>query len=163
MSPSPGTVTLTAADNAGHEQQGVFLVVRDDTGPSHVLSLTGATGAYLSGATLWYRPTASGTFKFVDAVIDDGSGAASATFPNLGLSGWTHATQTVTTPSGGPFTSSAFSWSAYPSSPGSYVITGVDRLGTTSTTTLTFSQDQSPPSGVSIAYPAGSSRPCRSR
>ena len=154
-SPSPGTVSLTAADNAGHEQQGVFLVVRDDTGPSHVLSLTAATGAYLSGAKVWYRPTASGTFKFVDTVTDDGSGAASATFPNLGLSGWTHSTQTVSTPSGGPFTSSAFSWSSYPSSPGSYVITAVDRLGTTATTTLTFNQDQSPPSGGSVAYPAG--------
>jgi hypothetical protein len=84
------------------------------------------------------------------------SGTASVTYPALGQSGWTHSSsETVSTPSGGPYTSSAFSWTAQPNSPAGYTVSGLDTAGNTSTTAITFIGDQSPPSGGSISYPTG--------
>ena len=119
---------------------------------THALSLSNAAGAYLGNSTLYYNSNASGSFKLVDA-LTGGSGPASVTYPTLGLSGWTHATQTVSTPAGGPYTSSTFSWIAHPSSASTYIVSGKDTLGATSTATITFVSDQSPPSAGSISYP----------
>ncbi len=156
-SPSPGSQVISATDNAGLSlsRAEAFMVVRDAAAPVHSLELSGASGAYLNGASLFYKPNASGAFKLVDTVTDDGSGAASVTYPAINLSGWTHGAETVWTPFGGPFTSSTFSWSSYPSSPSTYKVTGQDSLGTTSTTQFTFVADQSPPSGGSIVYANG--------
>jgi hypothetical protein len=156
-SSSPGSQTITATDGAGLSQASVaaFSVVKAAIATTHVLSLTAATGAYLSAANLYYRPTVSGSFKLVDAFTAP-AGAASVTYPALGQSGWTHASsETVSTPSGGPYTSSAFSWNAQPNSPGAYGISGLDAVGNVSTTTLNFIGDQSPPSGGSISYTTG--------
>ncbi len=157
-SPSPGPQTITATDNAGLSQTSTasFSVVKDTTGPVHNLSITAVTGAYLSAGKLYYNSNASGSFKFTDALSDSGSGPASVTYPALGQSGWAHSSsETVSTPSGGPFTSSVFSWSAHPNSPAGYTITGLDSLGNSTSTTITFVSDQSPPTGGSISYPTG--------
>ena len=73
----------------------------DTTSPADSLSLTAATGAYYSTAPgspfLYYKGNAPGSFKIVDAVTDSGSGPASATFPSIATTGWTHAAQTVGT------------------------------------------------------------------
>ena len=61
----------------------------------------------------------------------------------------------MTTPAGGPFTSSPFSWNEQPNTPNPYIVTGKDNLGGQSTTQLTFIQDQSGPTGGSISYPSG--------
>jgi hypothetical protein len=153
---SPGSQTITAVDGAGLSQANVaaFSIVKAATATTHVLSLTAATGAYLSGSTLYYKPTVSGSFKLVDA-FSASAGAASDTFPAVGVSGWTHNSETVSTPSGGPYTSSTFSWNAQPNSPGGYTVTGRDAAGTTSTSALTFTADQAPPSGGTISYPTG--------
>src|SRR5450755_520274 len=125
------------------------------TATSHVLSLTAATGAYLSAGNLYYNSSVSGSFKLVDAFTAS-SGPASVTYPALGQSGWTHgSSETVSTPAGGPYTSSAFSWNAHPNSPAGYTITGLDNSGNSSNTAVTFISDQSPPSGGSISYPTG--------
>ena len=155
-SASPGAETITATDGAGLAQAnvGAFSVVKAATATTHTLSLSAATGAYLTGTNLYYKPTVAGSFKLVDA-FSAPAGAASDTFPAIGVSGWTHNSETVSTPSGGPYTSSVFSWSAQPNSPGSYTVSGKDAANNTTTTTFTFVGDQSPPSGGTILYPTG--------
>ena len=155
-SASPGSQTITATDGAGISQanSAAFSIVKAATATTHSLSLTAATGAYLSGSTLYYKPTVAGSFKLVDA-FSAPAGTTSDTYPAIGQSGWTHDNETVSTPSGGPYTSSAFSWSAQPNSPGSYTVSGLDAASNTSTTALTFVGDQSPPSGGTISYATG--------
>ena len=90
-SSSPGPQTITATDGAGLSQANgaAFSIVKAATATTHVLSLTAATGAYLSAGTLYYKPTVSGSFKLVDAFTAS-AGAASDTYPAIGVSGWTH-------------------------------------------------------------------------
>ena len=155
-SPSPGAQTITATDGAGLSQAniGAFSVVKAVTATTHVLSLTAATGAYLNAGKLYYRPTVAGSFKLVDAFTAP-AGTASVTYPATGQSGWTHNNETVSTPSGGPYTSSAFSWTTQPNSLGGYTVSGLDLAGNTSTSPFTFVGDQSPPSGGTISYATG--------
>lgn len=154
---SPGPQTLAAHDNAGYSPVlvGGFSIVSDTAGPVHVLSLTAATGGYLAGSTLYYNSNSSGSFRLLDTLADGGAGAASVTYPLLNLSGWSHAMEVVTAPVGGPYPSSTFSWSAHPSSPSTYAVTGTDNLGVVASTSFTFVSDQSPPSGGTITYPNG--------
>ena len=78
------------------------------------------------------------------------------TYPAVIQLGWSHgSSETMSTPAGGPFTSSPFAWSAHPNGPGSYTVSGLDNLGDGTSTTLTFVSDQSPPTGGSIYYPTG--------
>jgi hypothetical protein len=133
----------------------------DTTPPTNALSLTGASGggSYLTGSgaayTLYYRGSVAGSVKLVDAVADAGSGPASATYPALTATGWTHAAQTVTTPPGGPYVSSALSWTASPANPAPYVVTGADFAGNTAGATVTFVSDTTAPTGGSISYTDG--------
>jgi hypothetical protein len=155
-SSSPGSQSIMATDGAGLVQAnvGAFSVVKAVSATTHVLSLTAATGAYLNGSVLYYKPTVAGSFKLVDA-FSAPAGAASVTYPAINQSGWTHNAETVSTPSGGPYTSSAFSWNAQPNSPGGYTVTGLDAAGNTSSTGITFIADQSAPILGSISYPTG--------
>jgi hypothetical protein len=128
------------------------IVKLDGTAPTQSLALAaGASGAYLTGSTLYYKSNASGSFQLVDTLTDSGSGPASASFPNISATGWTHAAETVTLPSGGPYASTAFTWSASPSSPSSYTVTGTDAVGNATTTTLTsFVSDTAAPAGGAL-------------
>jgi hypothetical protein len=120
----------------------------DTVPPTQTIALaSGASHAYLTGTTLYYNGNAAGSFRLVDTVSDSGSGPASAGFPAISTAGWTHAAETISTPSGGPYTSSAFSWTANPQNPGTYTVTGSDGAGNTSATTLTLVNDSTPPSG----------------
>lgn len=154
---SPGPETLAATDNAGFSPVLVagISIVSDTSGPVHVLSLTAATGGYLTGSTLYYNSNSSGSFRLLDTLFDSASGPASVTYPLVNLSGWSHGLEIITAPVGGPYPSSTFSWSAHPSSPSTYTVTGKDNLGLTSTSGFTFVSDQSPPSGGSITYAGG--------
>jgi hypothetical protein len=129
----------------------------DNTAPAVSLALAGSpTGAYLAAGKVWFKSNAAGSFKFVATVIDGGSGAASATFPALSATNWTtHANETVSTPSGGPYTSTTFSWVATGGTPGTYTITGTDAVGFTATSSVTFGADATAPTG-SITAPAAS-------
>jgi hypothetical protein len=123
----------------------------DTTPPTQVVTLaSGAGGAYLSGSTLYYEGSAAGSFRLVDTVSDSGSGPASATFPTIPATGWSHAAQTVTTPSGGPYSSGTFSWTANPSAPPSYSVTGADAAGNTASSSLAFARDTTAPSGGAL-------------
>jgi uncharacterized repeat protein (TIGR01451 family) len=131
-------------------------VNRDTTPPTHALSLNSPSGAYLNGGnTLYYKGNAAGSFKLVDALADAFSGPASVTFPVIGTTGWTHAAETVTTPAGGPYTSATFSWTAGPSNPTGYSVSGKDNANNTSTSALTFVNDSTAPAGGSVSYTDG--------
>lgn len=123
----------------------------DTVAPTQSLALaSGVSGAYLSGSTLYYKGNVAGSFKVVDTVSDSGSGPASANFPNTATTGWTHTAETVTTPSGGPYTSGSFSWTASPTNPAAYTVTGADVAGNTSPASLTFVSDTTAPTGGAL-------------
>lgn len=123
-------------------------------GPTNSLSLVGSVGAYLSSGNLYYDGNAAGSFTLSDALAG-GAGPAAVSYPALEVSGWAHTTDNVATPAGGPYDSIPFSWAAQSESPGTYPVSGEDAFGAVTTTTLTFVDDQAPPSGGSITYPAG--------
>ena len=143
------TITDTATVN---------FVFNDVTPPTNTITLASATGAYLAGTTLYYRPAAAGSFTLSSAVADGGSGPDSATYPAVGQAGWTHALETVSTPAGGPYASSAFSWTNAasgelqlrrrpPLTPG--------RRANTSDTTLNVTEDSTAPTGHSVTVTGG--------
>ena len=122
----------------------------DNTLPTNVLTLgsvSPAGAAYKSGTTVYYRGLAVGNFQLQNAVADAGSGPASSIFPVLGgtVGGWTHTTQTVSTPAGGPYvTTNNFAWPAAESASPTESVTSTDVAGNTSTATvLTFTNDSS--------------------
>jgi len=143
------TVRFAASDALGNTSAvGSQLVRVDTTAPTDVLSLSGVTGgAFRSGATVWYRGAAAGSFAVVNALTDAASGpAASATSALAGTAtGWTHVPGSVSTPAGGPFTSAVFSWAAGTASSPTETITGTDVAGNAAPTTLTFSSDVTGP------------------
>ncbi|MDQ3178645.1 MAG: Ig-like domain-containing protein, partial [Actinomycetota bacterium] len=139
----------------------VNFVFNDTTPPTNTVTLASAAGAYLSGTTLYYRPTAAGSFTLSSAVVDGGSGPGSATYPNVTQSGWSHSLETVSTPAGGPFVSTAFTWTNATSGNFSHVVTASDAWPppNTSTTTLNVTEDSTAPAASILcngaACPAG--------
>ncbi len=145
------TFSVRAAQGSSTGPSTSYTWTVDTTSPTQALTLaSGASGAYLNGTTVYYKGNAVGSFKLVDTVSDSGSGPASATFPNIATTGWTHAAETVTTPSGGPYTSSTFSWTANPTGPGSYTVTGKDVAGNSTSTSMTFVSDTTAPTGGAL-------------
>jgi hypothetical protein len=127
----------------------------DTTAPTTSLSLGNQTlgNSYLSGAKVYYRGTAAGTFTISNALSDAGSGPYSSSFPALGgiSTGWTHTAGTVSTPTGGPFVSSSFSWTAGTATAPTVAIVGTDHVGNANTaTTLTFTNDVTGPTGGAL-------------
>ena len=129
-------------------------VVKLDTqAPTQTFSLANPIGAALTGSTLYYKGNAIGSFKLVDTLVDAASGVASATFPPIATTGWTHLTETQL--GGGPFTSTTFSWTANPTNPTGYAVSGADAAGNTGASQVTFVSDTTPPSTGSVGYTAG--------
>src|SRR5207248_3220516 len=122
------------------------------TPPTDSLSLSGASGAFLSSGTLYFKSDAAGQFNLIDTVSDSGSGPASATFPALSATNWTtHSAETVSAPAGGPYTSTAFKWSATASTPATYTVTSKDNAGNSSAgSTLTFVSDTTAPTAGAV-------------
>jgi hypothetical protein len=129
----------------------------DSTAPANALSITSPVNAYLNAGTsvLYYRSTVAGSFRFANAVTDAGSGPASTTYPVIGTTGWTHAVETVSTPVGGPYPSTAFSWTASPSVPAAKSISSADAAGNTASSSVTFASDVTGPSAGTVAYTNG--------
>ncbi len=125
----------------------------DNTAPAVAVVITSPVGAYQAGQKIYFRASTAGSFGFVATVTDAGSGPASALFPTLSATNWTtHNTETVTTPSGGPFPSTTFSWISGAAAPVTFTITGADRSGNTGTSAFTFTADSTAPAG-SITAP----------
>jgi hypothetical protein len=146
-------ISNNAGDQATYTSANV--VKLDTSGPINALSLSAATGAYLSGSTLYYKSNAAGSFKLINALADPTSGAASTTFPAIATTGWTHAAETVSTPAGGPFTSGTYSWSATPTNPSGYALSGLNGAGLATSAPLTFTSDTTAPTGGGISYTNG--------
>ena len=139
---------------ATSNEAGPVTVTIDTTAPANAITLSSVTGgAFKSGATVYYRGVAAGSFRLTNAVSDSGpSGpASSATAVLSGTStGWTHSPSVVSTPAGGPYVSSAFSWSAATTTSPGETVTGADVAGNTAATALTFTDDSVAPAGGTV-------------
>jgi hypothetical protein len=146
------------SDNVGNQSTYTSASVTkvDNVAPTNSLSLESAVNASQTGNTIYYRGTVAGSFKIVDVVTDTASGPASATFPEIGTTGWTHEVETISTPTGGPYTSTPFSWTPEPGSPTIKSVTGTDVAGKSSTNaSINFTNDILAPNGGSITYANG--------
>jgi len=144
---------VITTDKSGNTLTSVTTNVRvDNTAPTVSLALApGATGAFRTGTTIYFKANAAGSFAMVATVTDAGSGPASATYPVVSTAGWTHAAETDTTPAGGPYASSTFSWTSGATAPGSYTVTVADAAGNTATSATTFTIDSTAPTGAVTA------------
>ena len=143
---------------AGAESPPSGPVTTDSTPPTNALTTTVVSGnAAQAGATIFYRGQDGGSFTLNNTVTDAGTGPGSSTTTALGgdAVGWTHTPSTVTSPRGGPYVSNPFSWNPGTASTPTEEVTGADAAGNTTTTTLSFVNDSTPPSGDSISYPDG--------
>lgn len=147
------------ADNVGNQATYTTssVVKVDQNPPSNTISITSATGAYsaFGGATLFYKGDAPGSFRYVDALADAESGPASVDFPSLATSGWTHAAETVSTPAGGPYVSSTYSWTTSPGTPPLIGVVGRDNAGKIWSAAITFVSDVTAPVDTAVNYANG--------
>jgi hypothetical protein len=146
------SVSRTCTDNAGNSNSGTSALFKyDNTDPTVTLSLTAAGSASISGTTISYKANeavaGNRTFRIRAAVADTTSGPASASFPAIATTGWTHAAEgPITTPSGGPYDSSAFTWVQNPAgNPTGYVVSFADDAGNPATQGVTFVNDSTAP------------------
>lgn len=153
------TVTPVFATNwRGLESAKSASVSTETVAPVNAFTVTGVVGgAVRSANTIFYRGIAAGSFTLTNAVTDAGSGPASSQTSALTgtTTGWSHTPSTVSTPTGGPYVSSPFSWAAGATSSPVEVVTGRDVAGNTAASTFTFVNDSTPPTAGSISYPAG--------
>jgi len=136
----------------------VVVVVGDVTAPANNMSISAVTGgASLTGTTVYYRGTAAGDLRLINAVTDSESGPASSTTSALAgtSTGWTHNGSTVSTPTGGPFVANPFTWTAGTTSAPQVTVTGRDVANNTAATTLTFTNDSTAPVNSTISYADG--------
>ncbi len=150
--------TATAGGIEVTDTASVSFVFIDTNGPTNTITLASGAGAFLTGTDLYYRPAAAGSFTLSSAVADGGSGPASAAYPAVGETGWTHALETVTTPAAGPYVSSPFSWTAAAAGDFSIEVTAADGWtpANTSETTIDVLEDSSAPTGQTISLGGGS-------
>lgn len=130
------------------------VTVNETTPPANAISLSGVSGnAVKSGNTIFYRGAALGSFTLTNAVTDSGSGPASSATATLTgtTTGWTHSPSTVSAPAGGPYLSTAFSWTAGTTSSPTEIVTSRDVANNAAATTLTFVNDSTGPTGGSVA------------
>ena len=165
--PLPGdgqyTVHVQAKDTAGNDSAPAYTSTAtftvDAAPPTQVVTMTVPVNAFLSAGTVYYRGSTTGSFKLADAVTDAGTGPASATFPDISTTGWTHAAETATTGTGSnptkTYTSSTFSWTASPANPSGYAVTGADVAGNTVATSLAFANDSAAPTGGALTVNGG--------
>ncbi|HAS08725.1 MAG TPA: hypothetical protein DCR52_05830, partial [Actinobacteria bacterium] len=147
---------LTGTDLLANATTSTITVKVDGSGPT--VAVSGETGAnsYRDGSNIYYRSGSSGSFTLTATVNDAFPGAESATFPAIATTGWTHSAEDVTsaTSTSGTvttYTSSSFSWSASPSVPATYTVTGADQSGNTGTADVTFVADAAGPTAGALA------------
>ncbi|MBC7677385.1 MAG: DUF3494 domain-containing protein, partial [Pseudorhodobacter sp.] len=155
------TITpLVATSWRGAESAHSMVRTVDASPPVNAISLTALSGGAALGPaarTVFYRGTLAGSFTLTNAVSDEGGSPASSQTHELGgaAAGWSHSPSTVSTPSGGPFESTAFSWLAATSSSPTEVVTGRDDSGDGAETTLEYVDDRTAPTGSTVGYRNG--------
>jgi hypothetical protein len=145
-----GSQSFTCTDKAGNSASDTITFKYDGTKPTDALALGASPShAFLSGTTLYYKGDTAGSFSVVDTVSDTTSGPASATFPALNTLGWTGAGGVISTPSGGPY-SSSYSWTAAQSlNPSNLNVASLDTAGNSSVgASWTIVKDISAPTGT---------------
>ncbi len=146
--------TLTGTDQVGNATSISTIVRYDATAPTQTVTMSAATNASMTGTVIYYRGSVPGSFVLNAAVTDPASGPASVTFPVQSTAGWTHPAQTVTTGTGTAptitYSSTTFSWTAAPTRPGTYTVTGRDGAANTVTTALTWRSDTTVPGGSAL-------------
>jgi hypothetical protein len=151
---STTTVKYYATDAAGNVSVvGTKQVNIDTTGPANSIAVSNVTGnAVKSSNTVYYRGANAGSFTLTNTVTDATSGPASSATAALGgaATGWTHTPSMVTTPAGGPYVSSTFTWGAATSSAPTETVTGADAASNTTGTVLSFVNDSTGPTGGSV-------------
>lgn len=146
------------SDNVGNQSTYTSANVAkiDQNSPTNSLTINSAVNASQTNNNIYYRGNVAGSFRIIDVVTDPESGPASATFPAMATTGWTHDLETVSTPTGGPYTSSPFSWIPEPGAPTVKPFIGTDLAGKSSTNaSLNFTSDIVPPVGGAISYTNG--------
>jgi hypothetical protein len=136
----------------------VTIVAGETTPPVNAISRSLVTGgAVKSGNTIFYRGAAAGSITLINALSDSGTGPASSVTAGLTgtTTGWTHSPSTVAAPSGGPYVSNLFSWTAGTTSSPGEVVTGHDVAGNTAATTLSFVNDSTAPTAGTVSYATG--------
>jgi hypothetical protein len=136
----------------------VTVTPSDAIAPVNAISVSVVSGsAVKSGDTIYYRGSVAGSFTLTNALSDSGSGPASSATAALGgtSTGWTHGPSTESTPSGGPYVSTVFSWTAGATSAPTEVVTGRDVAGNNTTTTLSFVDDSTAPTADTVTYTNG--------
>lgn len=108
--------------------------------------------------TVYYRGAAGGSLQLTQAIDKTGAGGSpsSTTSALTGdATGWQHTASTVSTPGGGPFTSSAFTWAPGTTALPGVVLTGRDDADRLRSTNLVFQVDDTGPTGGAISYADG--------
>ena len=153
------TVTAVLAGWTGTSPpSNAVTVTADVNAPTMTLAGTSQVNAFLgpngTNYRLYFRSAVAGSFALAATVTDTGSGPASATFPAVTATRWTHAAQTVTSGSGSAptivYTSSPHTWTAGAATPATSTIAGRDVLGTTVTRTVTYRADNTAPGGGAL-------------
>ncbi len=150
------TITYWSVDKAGNTESPHHSthIKLDSVAPTSALTAGSASHALLSGSRLYFNSAVPGSFTLTNSASDATSGPASATFPLVSAAGWTHAAETVTSPSGGPYTSSSYSWTGGAEAPSgaSTTFTSQDNAGNVSANTvLTFVADTTAPTGGAVS------------
>jgi hypothetical protein len=143
------------SDNVGNQSTytSASVAKADSLAPTNTISMDSPVAASFTGSTIFYKGDVAGSFRLIDAVADSGSGPASATFPAMATAGWVHNAETISTPTGGPFMSTTFSWTPNPGAPTNKPVNGTDVSGKTSTNgSVLFQSDTTAPSGGNITY-----------
>lgn len=153
---NPAGYSFSVADEAGNTTVETLTFTSDVTPPTAALALAPEpVGALLAGTSLYVRTDQAGSFTLVDSVSDSGSGPASATFPAILSSGWSHPAEIVTSGTGAAptidYPSARYSWTAGASAPPTtYVVTSTDRVGNAASVTVSLLVDDDGPTGGAL-------------
>jgi hypothetical protein len=152
-----GAYTATATANGAWVGQLVALNL-DTTAPAQTLSVTEGTSPSLqylnsSSNTLYYNPTATGTFTVTSNATDGGAGMKSVVFPAVSVTGLTESASEDTASA---YTSGTYTFTtANTTAPSAQAIVAEDSATNQTTTSLYFVRDVTGPASVSVALSGG--------